>query len=172
RPETMLGDTAVAVHPEDERYRHLGGKSVVLPVLHRELPVIADAFVDRTFGTGVVKVTPAHDSNDYQVGLRHALPRVRVIDDDGKMTAEAGPYAGMDRFACREKLLEQLQADGYLAKVEDYEHSVGQCDKCSTAVEPKISSQGFLNVASLAKPAIEAVERGRLEVVPDTLTKR
>ena len=172
RPETMLGDTAVAVHPEDERYRHLVGKSVVLPVLHRELPVIADPFVDRTFGTGVVKVTPAHDPHDYQAGLRHALPRIRVIDDDGKMTAEAGPYAGMDRFACREKLIEQLQADGYLAKVEEYEHSVGQCDRCSTVVEPKISIQWFLNVAPLAKPAIEAVESGRIQFVPDSFKKR
>jgi valyl-tRNA synthetase len=172
RPETMLGDTAVAVHPEDERYRHLVGKQVVLPVMNREIPVIADAFVDREFGTGVVKVTPAHDPHDYEAGMRHGLQKVTVIDDSGVMTEQAGPYRGMNRFACRQKLVEQLSHEGYLVKVEDYEHNVGQCDRCSTVVEPKISIQWYLKVNTLAKPAIEAVESGRIRFVPDSFKKR
>src|SRR5437867_463742 len=155
RPETMLGDAALAVHPEDERYRHLVGKTVILPVLQREIPVIADTFVDRSFGTGVVKVTPAHDPQDYEAGLRHKLPRVTVIDDDGKMTAAAGPYAGLDRFACRVKLLERLETEGHLEKTEEYKHNIGQCDRCATVVEPKISLQWYLKVGSLAGPAID-----------------
>src|SRR5436309_2589224 len=172
RPETMLGDTALAVHPEDERFRALVGKRVVLPVLRREIPVIADTFVDRSFGTGVVKVTPAHDPNDYEAGRRHGLPRVTIIDDEGKMTAEAGPYAGMDRFACRTKLLEQLESEGNLARAEDYEYNVGHCDRCTAVVEPKISLQWYLRIAPLAGPAIEAVESGRIEFVPDNFKKR
>jgi valyl-tRNA synthetase len=172
RPETMLGDTAVAVHPEDERYREIVGKKVRLPVVNRDLPVIADPFVDRTFGTGAVKVTPAHDPHDYEVGLRHNLPRVTVIDDGGKMTAEAGPYAGMDRFECRKRLVERLAEEGYLLKVEDYQHNVGHCDRCSTIVEPKISLQWYLRVESLAKPAIDAVETGKIEFIPDSFKKR
>ena len=172
RPETMLGDTALAVHPEDERYRHLVGKTVILPVLQREIPVIADAFVDRSFGTGVVKVTPAHDPHDYEAGLRHKLPRITVIDDDGKMTAAAGPYAGLDRFVCRAKLLERLETEGFLEKTEEYEHNVGHCDRCATVVEPKISLQWYLKVGSLAGPAIDAVESGRIEFVPDIFKKR
>ncbi len=172
RPETMLGDTAVAVHPEDERYRHLIGKTVLLPVMNREIPVVADAFVDKEFGTGVVKVTPAHDPYDYAVSLRHGLPKITVIDDAGMMTDQAGPYQGMDRFACRQKLVEQLAQEGYLTKVEDYEHNVGQCDRCSTIVEPKVSIQWYLKVETLAKPAIEAVESGRIQFVPDSFKKR
>jgi valyl-tRNA synthetase len=172
RPETMLGDTAVAVHPEDERYAALVGKEVVLPVMNRRIPVIADAFVDRTFGTGVVKVTPAHDPHDYEAGRRHGLPRVTVIDDDGRMTAAAGPYARMDRFAARKQLVEQLKAEGHLVKTEDYSYSIGQCDRCSTVVEPKVSMQWFLRIAPLAAPAIDVVENHRIEFVPESFRKR
>ena len=172
RPETMLGDTAVAVHPEDERYRHLVGKKVMLPVMNREIPIIADSFVDREFGTGAVKVTPAHDPNDYEAGLRHGLQKITVIDDGGIMTEAAGNYKGMDRFACRRKLVEQLSAEEYLLKIEDYEHNVGQCDRCSTVVEPKISLQWYLKVETLAKPAIDVVENGRIQFVPDNFKKR
>ena len=172
RPETMLGDTAVAVHPGDERYRGIVGARVLLPVMNREIPVIADEFVDREFGTGVVKVTPAHDASDYEAARRHNLPRITVIDSAAHMTDQAGPYAGMDRFECREKLVHQLSAEGYLVKVADYEHNVGQCDRCSTVVEPKISMQWFLKVDSLAGPAIEVVENGRVQFVPDNFKKR
>ena len=172
RPETMLGDTAVAVHPDDGRYRELIGREVTLPVMNRRLPIIADSFVDRDFGTGVVKVTPAHDPHDYEVGRRHGLPRVTVIGDDGRMTAEAGPYAGMDRFLCRKKLVEQLQSEGLLVKTEAYAHSVGQCDRCATVVEPKVSMQWFLKIAPLAGPAIDAVESGQVEFVPESFRKR
>jgi valyl-tRNA synthetase len=172
RPETMLGDTAVAVHPDDERYRHLVGKKVLLPVMNREIPIIADSFVDKEFGTGVVKVTPAHDPNDYEAGIRNGLPKITVIDDSGSMTEAAGMYKGMDRFACRRKLVEQLEAEGYLQKIEDHEHNVGQCDRCSTIVEPKISIQWYLKVDTLARPAIEAVESGQIRFVPDNFKKR
>ena len=172
RPETMLGDTAVAVHPEDERYRHLVGKKVLLPVMNREIPIIADSFVDKEFGTGVVKVTPAHDANDYEAGIRNGLPKVTVIDDAGIMTDSAGIYKGMDRYECRRKLVEQLEAEGHLQKIEDHEHNVGQCDRCSAIVEPKISIQWYLKVDSLAKPAIEAVESGKIRFVPDNFKKR
>ncbi|MBN2241311.1 MAG: valine--tRNA ligase [Acidobacteria bacterium] len=172
RPETMLGDTAVAVHPDDERYRHLVGGKVLLPVMNREIPVIADSFVDREFGTGVVKVTPAHDPNDYEAGRRHGLDRITVIDENGAMTEAAGIYSGMDRYACRKKLLDRLSAENILLKTEDYVHNVGHCDRCSTSVEPKISLQWYLKVDSLAKPAIEAVENGRIRFVPDSFKKR
>jgi valyl-tRNA synthetase len=172
RPETMLGDTAVAVHPEDKRYRHLVGKKVLLPVMEREIPIIADSFVDREFGTGIVKVTPAHDPQDYQAAMRNGLPRITVIDDSGIMTESAGAYQGMDRFACRKALVEQLSTEGYLKKIQDYEHNVGQCDRCSTVVEPKISIQWYLKVETLAKPAIEAVESGRIQFMPDSFKKR
>jgi valyl-tRNA synthetase len=172
RPETMLGDTAVAVHPDDKRYQDITGAKVLLPVMNREIPVIADDFVDRDFGTGVVKVTPAHDPNDYEAALRHYLPRVTVIDEDGRMTDQAGAYAGMSRFDCRRELVEHLAASGLLAKVEDYEHNVGQCDRCGTVVEPKISLQWYLKVDSLAKPAIEMVENGTIQFVPDNFKKR
>ena len=172
RPETMLGDTAVAVHPEDERYRHLVGQTCLLPVMNRLIPIIADDFVDRGFGTGAVKVTPAHDAHDYEAGLRNNLQKITVIDEHGRMTTQAGDYAGMDRFACRKELLAQLAAEGHLLKVEDYEHNVGQCQRCTTVVEPKISLQWFLKVESLAGPAIEAVETGRIQFVPDSFKKR
>ncbi|MBZ5495874.1 MAG: valine--tRNA ligase [Acidobacteriia bacterium] len=172
RPETMLGDTAVAVHPDDDRYRGFIGAGVLLPVMNREIPIIADEIVDREFGTGAVKVTPAHDANDYEMARRHDLPRVTVIDAGGKMTAETGPYAGMDRFECREKLIQRLAAEGFLVKVAEYEHNVGHCDRCSTVVEPKISMQWFLKVDTLARPAIEVVEKGEIQFVPDAFKKR
>jgi valyl-tRNA synthetase len=172
RPETMLGDTAVAVHPDDPRYRHLIGKTVLLPILQREIPIIADGYVDREFGTGVVKVTPAHDPNDYEAGIRHNLPKVTVIDDSGHMTESAGLFKGMDRFVCRQKLVERLSAEGYLEKIEDHVHNVGQCDRCSTVVEPKISIQWYLKVETLAKPAIDVVENGTIQFVPDNFKKR
>ncbi|NWG14228.1 MAG: valine--tRNA ligase [Acidobacteria bacterium] len=172
RPETMLGDTAVAVHPEDERYAMLVGRHCMLPVMKRRIPILADDFVDREFGTGAVKVTPAHDPHDYEAARRHNLPRIAVIDEHGRMTEHAGSYAGMDRFDCRRELLAQLSAEGYLLKAEDYQHNVGHCDRCSTIIEPKISMQWFLKVGSLAKPAIEAVENGSVQFIPDTFKKR
>ncbi len=172
RPETMLGDTAVAVHPDDPRYRDLVGKKVMLPVMNREIPVIADSFVDREFGTGAVKVTPAHDPHDYEAGVRHGLAKITVIDDAGVMTESAGPYQGMDRFVCRRKLVEQLSTEEYLQKIDDYDHNIAQCYRCSTVVEPKISMQWYLKVDSLAKPAIEVVENGRIQFVPDSFKNR
>jgi len=172
RPETMLGDTAVAVHPDDERYRSLVGNKVILPVMNREIPVIADSFVDREFGTGAVKVTPAHDPHDYEAGLRHGLERITVIDDAGKMTESAGRYNGMDRFACRRELVKQLEHEGYLPKIQDYSHKVAQCYRCHTVVEPKISLQWYLNVETLAKPAIDVVENGQVQFVPDNFKNR
>jgi valyl-tRNA synthetase len=172
RPETMLGDTAVAVHPDDARYKHLVGRKVLLPVMNREIPIIADAFVDKEFGTGAVKVTPAHDPHDYEAGVRHGLAKVTVIDDAGIMTESAGPYKGLNRFSCRQKLVEQLSAEGFLQKTEDYEHNVGHCDRCSAIVEPKISIQWYLKVDTLAKPAIDVVENGQIQFVPDSFKKR
>jgi valyl-tRNA synthetase len=167
RPETMLGDTAVAVHPQDERYAHLIGRSVVLPVIEREIPVIADDFVDRTFGTGAVKVTPAHDPNDFEIGRRHGLPEVVVIDEDGNMTPEAGEqYAGMDRFECREALVEDLRERGVLAEVEPHQHSVGHCYRCHSVVEPYLSDQWYVRMKPLAEKAIRAARDGRVEFHP------
>ena len=167
RPETMLGDTAVAVHPEDDRYREMVGQRLRLPIIGRELPVIADAFVDAGFGTGAVKVTPAHDPNDFEIGQRHDLPQIAVIDEDGRMTAEAGPYAGQDRFTARRALVERLASDGLIEKVEDYTHAVGHCSRCNTVVEPLVSMQWFVRIKPLAAPAIAAVEDGRTRFVPD-----
>jgi valyl-tRNA synthetase len=172
RPETMLGDTAVAVHPDDPRYQNLVGKRVMLPVMNREIPVIADSFVDREFGTGAVKVTPAHDPHDYEAGLRHGLAKITVIDDAGIMAEAAGPYKDMDRFACRRKLIEQLSDEGYLHSIQDYDYNVAQCYRCSTIVEPKISIQWYLKVDTLAKPAIEVVENGSVQFVPDNFKNR
>ena len=167
RPETMLGDTAVAVHPEDDRYRELVGQRLRLPVIDRELPVVADTFVDPGFGTGAVKVTPAHDPNDFEMGQRHDLPQIVVIDEDGRMTAEAGPYAGLDRFVARRAVVERLEADGLLEKTEEHTHAVGRCSRCQTVVEPLVSTQWFVRVKPLAEPAIAAVKDGRTRFVPD-----
>jgi valyl-tRNA synthetase len=167
RPETMLGDTALATHPEDGRYGRLVGGTAVLPVIGRILPIIADDFVDPEFGTGLVKVTPAHDPNDYEAGLRHDLERVSVIGQDGRMTEEAGPFAGLDRFECREKLLERLQAEGLLEGERAHQHSVGHCQRCDTIIEPLVSTQWFVRMEPLAKPALEVVEDGRIRFLPE-----
>ncbi|MXZ70279.1 MAG: valine--tRNA ligase [Acidobacteria bacterium] len=171
RPETMLGDTAVAVHPDDSRYADLIGRTLTLPVMGRALPVIADTFVDPAFGTGAVKVTPAHDPNDFAIGERHRLERIAVIDEDGRMTESAGPYAGLDRFEARSALVERLGADGLLAATEDHEHAVGQCQRCGTVVEPLLSTQWFVRIAPLAEPALAAVVDGGTKFVPDNWTR-
>ncbi|MEE8131247.1 MAG: valine--tRNA ligase, partial [Vicinamibacterales bacterium] len=171
RPETMLGDTAVAVHPDDDRYRALVGQTVELPVVGRHIPVVADKFVDPAFGTGAVKVTPAHDPNDFEIGQRHQLPQVSVIDEDGRMTADAGPYAGQDRFAARAALLAQLEAEGRLVGVEDHVHAVGHCQRCGTVVEPLLSTQWFVKITPLAERAIEVVQQGQTTFVPENWTK-
>jgi len=169
RPETMLGDTAVAVNAADERYRALVGKELVLPLVGRHIPLIADdtGYVDPKFGTGAVKVTPAHDPNDFEAGQRHHLPSVVVIGKDGKMTAEAGAYAGLDRLDARQAVVRDLEAQGYLERVEDYLHSVGYCDRCATLVEPLLSEQWFLAMQELAQPAIRATREGRVRYVPE-----
>ncbi len=167
RPETMLGDTAVAVHPEDERYTDLVGKSVMLPLTGRTIPIIADEMVDREFGTGAVKITPAHDPNDFEVGRRHQLAEINVMTDAGKMSAAAGAYAGMDRFEARKKIVEDLKAQGLLDKVTDHTHAVGLCERSRTIVEPRASTQWFCKMKPLAEPAIAAVERGEIRIVPD-----
>ncbi len=171
RPETMLGDTAVAVHPADERFTALHGERVILPVLGRELPIVADDYVDREFGTGLVKVTPAHDPKDFEFGLRHNLPQIKVIADDGTMTENAGPYAGQDRFACRKTLVKQLEREGFLVRVEDHRYAVGHCYRCQTVVEPSLSRQWFVKMAPLAEPAIQAVETGRIRIIPSQWEK-
>ena len=167
RPETMLGDTAVAVHPEDERYKQLVGKKALLPLMNREIPIIADEMVDREFGTGVVKITPAHDPNDFEVGKRHKLAEIDVMTDDGKMSAAAGSYAGMDRFAARKRVVEELQKHGALGKITDHVNAIGLCERSKTVVEPRISTQWFCKMKPLAEPAIAAVERGEILMVPD-----
>ncbi len=167
RPETLLGDTAVAVHPEDERYRGLVGKEVVLPILGRRIPVIADAVVSREFGTGAVKITPGHDPNDFQTGRRHGLPMISVMDVDARMNAEAGPYVGLDRYECRKRILEDLEREGLVEKVEPHQLAVAQCYRCQTVVEPMLSVQWFVKVGPLAEPAIRAVREGRTRFVPE-----
>lgn len=171
RPETLLGDVAVAINPRDERYRHLVGKTIVLPILNRELNVIEDDFVDPAFGTGVVKVTPAHDPNDFDMGIRHKLTPINVMDEDGYMNAEAGPYQGMDRFECREALVEELKKQGFLKKVEPHAHSVGHCYRCSAVVEPRLSPQWFVKMKPLARPALDVVKDGEIQFVPERWSK-
>ena len=171
RPETMLGDTGVAVHPEDGRYRQLVGQRLRLPVIGRELPVIADELVDPEFGTGAVKVTPAHDPNDFAMGQRHGLAQVAVIDEDARMTRDAGPYAGQDRFEARAALLEQLERERLLVGVEEHRHAVGHCQRCTTIVEPLVSTQWFVRIAPLAEPAIQVVKEGRIRFVPENWAK-
>ncbi len=172
RPETMLGDTAVAVHPADPRYMRLPGNAVVqLPILGRLLPVVRDDFVSQDFGTGAVKITPAHDPNDFHVGKRHRLPEINVLYPDGRMNEEAGKYAGMDRFECRKKLVAELEELALLEKVEDHLHNVGHCQRCHTMVEPRLSTQWFVRVKPLAEEAIRAVEEGRIQFVPENFSK-
>jgi len=166
RPETMLGDTAVAVHPDDERYRHLVGKHVVLPVIGRLLPVIADTYVDSSFGSGAVKITPGHDPNDYEIGLRHRLPMVSVMNVDGTMSPEAGPYAGMTTADCRAALIDRFAADGTLERVDDHKHAVGSCYRCRNVVEPMLSDQWFLHVRQMADATLAALDEGRTRFVP------
>ena len=154
RPETMFGDTAVAVHPDDERYKKLIGKTLILPVVNKEIPLIADEYVEMDFGTGVVKITPAHDPNDFEVGLRHNLPIINVMTDDGFMNENAGEkYCGMDRYDCRKALVKQLEEEGYLIKTEPMKHNVGTCYRCGTSVEPRVSKQWFVRMEPLAKPS-------------------
>jgi len=171
RPETMLGDTAVAVHPDDERYRELVGKKAILPLMNREIPIIADPMVDREFGTGAVKITPAHDLNDFELGLRHNLPQVTVIGFDARMTAEAGKYAGLDRYEARKKVLEDLAAEGLLAGEEVHHHALGTCYRCDTVVEPLISKQWFVRMKPLAEPAAQVVREGKIRFVPERFAK-
>lgn len=171
RPETMLGDTGIAVNPKDERYHHLLGKKVIVPMMEREIPIVADEYVDLEFGTGMVKVTPAHDLNDFEIGLRHNLPQVQVIGLDATMTAEAGKYAGLDRYECRKQLIQDLDELGFLVKVEEHQHAVGQCYRCDTVVEPLVSKQWFVKMDVLAKPAIAAVETGEIRFVPERFSK-
>ncbi len=171
RPETMLGDTAVAVNAKDARYQNLHGRTVQLPLMNREIPVIVDDLADPEFGTGVVKVTPAHDMNDFEAGRRHNLPKIQVIDENGAMTAAAGPYAGLDRMEARKRVVADLEAAGNLLKVEEYPLSLGKCDRCKTPVEPLISTQWFVKTKPLAEKAIAAVETGRIEFVPANWSK-
>ncbi len=171
RPETMLGDTAVAMNSTDERYQHLIGKTLILPLLNREIPVIADEFVDPAFGTGLVKVTPAHDPNDFEIGLRHRLEMISVIDEDGRMTEAAGSFKGMERFQCRREVAKELQTLGLLEKSVDHPHNVGHCDRCKTIVEPSLSTQWFVKTKPLAEPAIQAVEEGCIQFVPENWSK-
>lgn len=171
RPETMLGDTAVAVNPEDHRYKEFISEKVILPVLNREIPVIADPYVDMEFGTGCLKITPAHDFNDFEIGLRHNLSQIKVIDERGQMNENAGPYQGMDRFECRRRIVEDFEKDGTLVKVEDYRHKIGHCYRCKTIVEPNLSIQWFVKTKPLAKPAIDAVKEGRTRIIPSIWEK-
>ena len=171
RPETLLGDSGIAVHPEDERYIHLVGKTAVLPLVGRELPIVADEYVDKEFGTGAVKMTPAHDPNDFEVGKRHQLEEINVMNDDATMNELAGKYAGMDRYECRKALVADLDEAGYLIKVKKHDHAVGTCYRCHTTVEPRLSLQWFVKMDELAKPAIDILKKGELKFVPDKFDK-
>ena len=171
RPETMLGDTAVAIHPEDERYSHLIGKSVMLPIMNRVIPVVTDTYVDREFGTGVVKITPAHDPNDFEVGKRHGLPVINVMNDDATINENGGEYAGMDRYEARQAIVEELDRQGLLVKIEDYSHNVGTHDRCKTTVEPLVKEQWFVKMNELIKPAVEAVKKGDIRLIPERMEK-
>jgi valyl-tRNA synthetase len=171
RPETLLGDVAVAVSPKDERYKAVIGKNLSLPVLHRDLPIIADDFVDPAFGTGAVKVTPAHDPNDFEMGRRHNLVPINVMNQDGTMNEGAGPYASLDRFECRKRIVTDLTAAGLIEKIENHQHAVGHCYRCDTVVEPRLSLQWFVRMKPLAGPALKAVQAGRVRFVPDRWNK-
>lgn len=171
RPETMLGDTAVAVNPDDERYKDMIGKTLILPLMNKEIPVVADNYVEKEFGTGAVKITPAHDPNDFEVGKRHNLEVIRVMNDDGTMNSLAGQYEGMTMLAARDKIVEDLQAQGYMVKIEDYTHNVGECYRCHHTVEPVVSKQWFVKMTPLAKPAISAVRKKKVEFIPERFSK-
>lgn len=171
RPETMLGDTAVAIHPEDERYAHLRGKKLMLPLMNREIPVVEDTYVDMAFGTGVVKITPAHDPNDFEVGKRHDLPIINIMNDDATINENGGKYAGMDRYEARKAIVEELDRMGLLVKVEDYSHNVGTHDRCKTTIEPLVKQQWFVKMDELIKPAVEAVKNGEIRLIPERMDK-
>ena len=171
RPETLLGDTAVAVNPKDERYAHLVGKTLILPLVGREIPVVADEYVEMDFGTGVVKITPAHDPNDFEVGMRHDLPLENMLTDDAKVTENYPKYAGMDRYEARKAIVKDLEEGGFLVRVEDIKHNVGTCYRCGTTIEPRASLQWFVSMKPLAEPAIEAVKSGEVRFVPDRFSK-
>ena len=171
RPETMLGDTAVAVHPDDERYKALVGKTVILPLVNKEIPIIADSYVEQDFGTGVVKITPAHDPNDFEVGLRHNLPVINVMDDGGVINGNGGKYAGMPALEARKQIVKDLDEAGFLIKIEPIKHNVGTCYRCGTVVEPRVSTQWFVKMEPLAKPAIDAVKDGDIRFIPERMDK-
>lgn len=171
RPETMLGDTAVAVHPEDERYKHLVGKNVILPLVNKEIPIVADEYVEMDFGTGVVKITPAHDPNDFEVGRRHNLPVINVMNEDGSINENGGKYAGLSGMEARKQIVKDLEEGGYLIKVEPIKHNVGTCQRCHTVVEPRVSTQWFVKMEPLAKPAIDVVKDGTIRFIPERLEK-
>ncbi len=171
RPETMLGDTAVAVNPADERYRHLKGRKVLLPILNRVIPIVEDSYVDMEFGTGVVKITPAHDPNDFEVGKRHGLPEINIMNDDATINANGGKFQGMDRYAARAAIVKELEEMGLLVKIEDYSHNVGTHDRCGTTIEPLIKKQWFVKMEELIKPAAEAVRNGEIKFVPERMEK-
>jgi len=171
RPETMLGDTAVAVNPDDERYQGLESQKIMLPLMNREIPIIKDKYVDMSFGTGALKITPAHDPNDFEIGNRHNLERIKVIDDNGLMTSEAGKFENMDRFQCREAVVEALKKEGLFEKIVPYQHNIGHCYRCNTIIEPNLSKQWFVKAKPLAEKAIHAVKNGDTRIVPETWTK-
>ncbi len=171
RPETMLGDTAVAVHPEDDRYKHLKGRKVLLPIINREIPIVEDSYVDMEFGTGVVKITPAHDPNDFEVGKRHNLPEINILNDDATINANGGKFEGMDRYEAREAIVKELDEMGLLVKIENYSHNVGTHDRCGTTIEPLIKKQWFVKMDELIKPAVEAVKNGEIKLVPERMEK-
>ncbi len=171
RPETMLGDTAVAVNPKDERYAYLKGRMVWLPIVNKAIPVVEDEYVDMEFGTGVVKITPAHDPNDFEVGKRHNLPEVNIMNDDATINANGGKYAGLDRYEARKRIVEELESEGLLVKIEDYSHNVGTHDRCGTTIEPLIKKQWFVKMDELIKPAVEAVRNGDIKLIPERMEK-
>ena len=171
RPETMLGDTAVAVHPDDERYKHLHGKKVMLPLINRVIPIVVDSYVDMEFGTGVVKITPAHDPNDFEVGKRHNLPEINIMNDDATINANGGKFEGLDRYEARKQIVAELDELGLLVKIEDYTHNVGTHDRCKTTIEPMIKKQWFVKMDELIKPAVEAVKTGDIELIPERMDK-
>lgn len=171
RPETMLGDTAVAIHPDDERYKHLIGRKVMLPLMNREMPIVTDSYVDMEFGTGVVKITPAHDPNDFEVGKRHNLPEINIMNDDATINANGGKFEGMDRYEARAAIVKELDELGLLVKIEDYSHNVGTHDRCKTTIEPLIKKQWFVKMDELIKPAVEAVKSGEIELIPARMEK-
>lgn len=171
RPETFMGDTGVAVNPDDERYRHLIGKTCILPIMNREIPIFGDEYVDMEFGTGCVKVTPCHDPNDFEMGQRHGLEQILVFNEDATVNVNGGKYEGMDRYECRKAVVKDLEEGGYLVKIEDHEHNVGTCYRCGTTVEPMTSAQWFVKMAPLAKPAMDVVHDGRVKFVPDRFSK-